>query len=80
MRAYSIFYVHHKEKWFLTERIILCKINTISRWGIKTFYLDTKNTNFGLSTIHLVGVDMIEIANSILIIENIFLYDIKTHK
>ena len=29
-------------------------------------YLKTKNTNLGLSTIHLVGVDMIEIAVSIL--------------
>ena len=39
-----------------------------------------KNTNFGLSTIHLVGVDMIEITNSILIYRNVFLYDIKTHQ
>ena len=31
-----------------------------------------KNTDLGLSTIHLVGVDMIEIANSILIIERFF--------
>ena len=50
-------------KWCLTERIILCKINKISGWGIETFYLATKNTNFGLSTIHLVGVDMVEIAD-----------------
>ena len=39
-----------------------------------------KNANLGLSIIHLVGVDMIEIADSILIIETYFLYDIKTHK
>ena len=31
-----------------------------------------KNTNLGLSTIHLVGVDMIKIANSTLIIETYF--------
>ena len=31
-----------------------------------------KNTNLGLSTIHLVGVDMIEIVNSILTIETYF--------
>ena len=41
IKAYSIFYVHHWQKWFLTERIILCKINTIGEWGIKTLYLDT---------------------------------------
>ena len=57
---------------FLTERIILCKINTISGWGLETFYLDTKNSNLGLSAIHLVGRDMIEITNSILIIETYF--------
>ena len=56
----------------LTERIILCKINAISGWGIETFYLVTRNTNLGLSAIHLVGVDMIEIANSILIKETYF--------
>ena len=59
-------------KWFLTERIILSKINEISGWVIQTFYLVTKNTNLGAPTIHLVGVDMIEIANSILIIEMYF--------
>ena len=47
--------------------IILCKINTVSGWGVEAFYLDTKNTNLGLSTIHLVGADMIEIENLILI-------------
>ena len=52
--------------------IILRKINTINGRGIETFYLDTKNTNLGLSSIHLVGVDMIEIADSILIIETYF--------
>ena len=31
-----------------------------------------KNTNVGLSTINFVGVDMIEIANSLLIIETYF--------
>ena len=31
-----------------------------------------KNYQLGLSTIHLVGVDMIEIVNSILIIETYF--------
>ena len=56
----------------MTERIILCKINTISGWGTETFYLDTKNIYLGLSTIHLVGVDITEIANSILIIEKYF--------
>ena len=34
--------------------------------------IETKNTNLGLSTIHLVGEDMIQIANSILIIETYF--------
>ena len=53
------------KKLFPTERIILRKINTISGCGIETFYLDTKNTNLGLSTIHLVGVNMIEIAKKI---------------
>ena len=32
-------------------------------WGIDTFYQVTKNTNLGSSTIHLVGVDIIENAN-----------------
>ena len=55
MKAYSIFYVHHySKKLFLTDRIISCKINTISGWGTETFYIDTKNTNLGLSTINLV--------------------------
>ena len=40
--------------------------------GIETFYLYTKNINLGLSTIHLVGVDTIEIATSILIIETYY--------
>ena len=40
--------------------IILCKINKISGWGIETFYQ------------HSVGVDLIEISNSILIIERYF--------
>ena len=48
------------------------KYNTVSGWGIETFYLERKNTNLRLSTIHLVDVDMIEIANSILIIETYF--------
>ena len=39
---------------------------------METFYLDTKKNNLGLSTIHLVGVDMIEISDSILIIEKYF--------
>ena len=39
---------------------------------METLYLDTKNTNLGLSVIHLVGVDMIEISNSILIIKTYF--------
>ena len=43
--------------------------NKISGWGIETFNLDTQNNNLGLSAIHLVGVDMIEITNSILIME-----------
>ena len=47
------------------ERIIVWKINAISGWCIETFYLGSKITNFGSSTIHLVGVDTIEIANSI---------------
>ena len=34
-------------RWFLTERIILCKINAISGWGIETFYLVTKNSIWG---------------------------------
>ena len=33
-----------------------------------------QNINLGLSAIHLVGVDMIEIANSILIIETYFIW------
>ena len=61
MKSYSIFYVHH---WMNN--------NIISWWGIVTFYIDTKNINLGLSRIHLVCVDMIEIANSILIIETYF--------
>ena len=40
--------------------------------GIGTFYLHTKNTNFWLSTIQLAGVDMIEIADSLLIIQTYF--------
>ena len=37
------------------------------------FYLVTKYKNLGSSAIHLVGVDMIEIANSIFIIITYFL-------
>ena len=44
----------------------------MSGWGIETFYPVTKNTNLESSTIHLIGVDMIEIENSILIIEKYF--------
>ena len=40
---------------------------------VRNVFRDTKITNLGLSTIHLVGVDMIEIANSILIIETYFI-------
>ena len=54
------------------ERIILCEINAIIGWGIETFYLITKNANLGSSTINLLGLDMIEIANSLLIIETHF--------
>ena len=61
----NIFIISKNALWL---RIILCKINAISEWGIEIFYLVTKNTNLGSSTIHLVGVDMIEIENSILII------------
>ena len=68
-----------EKKWFLTDRIILCKINAISGGGIKTFYQVRKYTNLELYKTHLVGVDMIAIANSILIIETYFLY-IKMHK
>ena len=53
------------------ENKCICKINAISGWGIETFYLVTKNTNLG-SSIHLLGVDFIEIENSILIIETYF--------
>ena len=38
----------------------------------RNIYLDTKNTNLGLSAIHLFGVDMIVIANSILNMETYF--------
>ena len=51
---------------------MLRKIDAISGWGIETFYLVRKNTNLESSTIHLVGVDTIEIVNSILIIEKYF--------
>ena len=44
----------------------------ISGCGIETFYLVSKNINLESSTIRLVGVDMIENANSILIIETYF--------
>ena len=64
----------------MTERIVLSKINAISGWCIETFYLDTKNTNLGLSTIYLVGVDRIEICRFNVNYRNLFLYDIKTHK
>ena len=50
------------------QRIILWEINAISEWGIETFYLVTKNANCGSSSIHLLCVDMIEIANSILLL------------
>ena len=53
------------------ERIILCKLYAISG-GIETFYIITKNTNLGSSTIYLVVVDMIEIANLKLIIKTYF--------
>ena len=39
---------------------------------LKHFTYSHKNTNLGSSTIYLAGVDMIEIANSILIIETYF--------
>ena len=47
--------------------------NNYNKWmSYINIYLDRKNKNLGLSTIHLVGVDMIEIAVSILIIETYF--------
>ena len=33
--------------------------------SIETFYIVTKNTNLASFTIHFVGADMIEIANSL---------------
>ena len=55
-------------------------MNAISGCGIKTFYIITKNVNLWSLTMYLLGVDMIEIANSKLIMKNVFLYDIKKHK
>ena len=49
----------------------ICKINAISGWAIETFYLVTQK-KLGSSAVHLVGVDMIDIANSISIIETYF--------
>ena len=46
---------------------------------METFYLVSKNANLGSFKNHLVGGDMIEIANLILIIETYF-YIIKTRK
>ena len=58
----------------LTESIILCKINAISIWCIETFYLVTKNTNLESSTIHLVGVNIIEINYNYYITTLIYFY------
>ena len=54
------------------QRIILCKIYAISGWGIETFYLIKNNSNLGSFTIYLFSVDMIEIANSKLIMKTYF--------
>ena len=44
--------------------------NKYSKWvRYRNILPRHKNTNLGLSTIHLVGAGMIEIGNSILIIE-----------
>ena len=56
-----------------------CKINKISGWGIETLYPDTINTTLGLSTIHLVGVDMDRNCKFNINYRNVFMYDIKTH-
>ena len=74
-----------RKKWFLTKRIILCQINTVSGWGKETFYLDTKNNNFRLSTIHLDSVENYKIQHDRnckfnINYRNVFLYDIKTQK
>ena len=57
-------------------RIIWCKINALSGWGIETFNIlpSQKNTNLGSSPIHLVGVDMIEIAKFNINYKNVLLW------
>ena len=45
--------------------------------GYRNILSRQKNNNLGSSAIHLVGVDMIEIVNSILIIETYSSYYIK---
>ena len=40
--------------------------------GIETFYLIKNNSNLGSSTIYLFGVEMIDIANSKLILKKYF--------
>ena len=57
------------------EIIILCKIYTISGWGIETFYLIRKKNpvkDHTVYTVYLLGVDIIEIANSKLILKTYF--------
>ena len=42
------------------EKIILWKISSISGLSIGTYYSITKNDNMGSSTVHLHGVDLID--------------------
>ena len=70
--------IMHKQNWFLTERIILRKMNAISESIRETFYLiNHKNANIVHYAIHLHVVDIIgvQIQNSLL---KQILYDI-TH-
>ena len=71
MKAYSIFYILCSSLVKLvSEWENNFMQNKYNKWMMyRNIIPRHKNTNLGLSTINLVGADMIEIVNSILIIE-----------
>ena len=63
LNGYELKHVHHQHKLFLTEKVIVCKINVISGSTMKTVLPNHKNDNNGYAIgqwteIHLHSVDM----------------------